>query len=207
MDINKKYSEKAKKIAKFLSLIPFVRMIALTGSLAKKEATADSDIDFFIATKSGRIWTARFLIVSSLKFLGQYRTEDKIAGKICPNCYQTEDALLVTPCNLTIAQEYSQIAPLFEINDTYQKFIKANSWIKKYNLKFKVQTLKCKESPIPALIRRLGEFILNGRLGNYLEEKLKEYQKQRILKDKRTYKEKSRIIISDRMLYFHPEGR
>jgi predicted nucleotidyltransferase len=204
--------KKANLICRILSAIPFIRMIALTGSLAKGEVKPHSDIDFFIVTKEGRIWTSRFLTVFLLKILGQYRTDKKIAGKICPNRWQTEDSLKIYPQNSYHAREYSQIVPLFEIDEVYKKFQKANQWtfekLKTQNLNLKTTTKNLKlNNNFLGLIRKMGEEILSGGLGDFLEEKLKNYQKKRILWDKRTYQEKARIIISDQILCFHPEGR
>lgn len=213
VDLYQKRIKKARFFARILSLIPFVRMIALTGSLARGEAEANSDIDFFVVTKPGRIWTSRFLIVFLLKPLGQYRTEQNQAGKICPNRYQTEDSLEILPHNLYHAKEYSQIVPLFEIDDVYQEFQKANQWtrrkIKNQNLKLKTtsKNLKLKNNFLLGLLRKAGERFLNGRLGDFLEEKLKTHQKKRILWDRRTYQERARIIISDHILCFHPEAK
>jgi hypothetical protein len=188
-------------------------MIALTGSMASGEVKPHSDIDFFIVTKEGRIWTSRFLTVFLLKILGQYRTDKKIAGKICPNRWQTEDSLKIYPQNSYHAREYSQIVPLFEIDEVYQKFQEKNQWMVKKlkvqnsNLKTTTKNLKLKNNFLLGLLRKAGERFLSGWLGDLLENKLKNYQKKRILWDKRTYQEKARIIISDQILCFHPEGR
>jgi predicted nucleotidyltransferase len=198
--------KKANLICRILSAIPFIRMIALTGSMASGEVKPSSDIDFFIVTKEGRIWTSRFLTVFLLKILGQYRTDKKIAGKICPNRWQTEDSLKIYPQNSYHAREYSQIVPLFEIDEVYKKFQKANQWTFE-KLKTTTKNLKLKNNFLLGLLRKAGERFLSGWLGDLLENKLKNYQKKRILWDKRTYQEKARIIISDQILCFHPEGR
>jgi len=84
--------KKAKKMARLLSNIPFVRQIYLTGSMANKNIKYESDIDFFVQTKKGRIWTVRALIVFLLSMIGEYRIDSNIAGKICPNWYATFNA-------------------------------------------------------------------------------------------------------------------
>ena len=199
--------KKAKRIAYLLSYIPFVRMVALSGSMTSKDIKANSDIDFFLVAQTGHIWTARFLTVLLLKILGQYRSDEKTAGKICPNRFQTEDLLTIYPHNYYHAKEYSQIIPLFENEDIVQKYIKANQWILGYDLKFKMDNSKIKRYFLTEMFRKFGERILSGRFGNIMEMKLKDYQKNRILWDKRTYQNKARIIISDRVLCFHPKAR
>jgi len=213
MGLVTKRQKKAKFIASILAAVPFVRMIALTGSLARGESREDSDIDFFVVTQTGRIWTCRFFIILLLKLLGQYRTDENTAGKICPNRYQAEDSLEIYPHSVYHAKEYSQIVPLFDSGSVYQRFQEANKWIikkikeQRAKIKNANQNLKIKESQVLRFLRRVGESILIGRFGDLLEEKLKNYQTKRILWDKRTYQRQARIIISDQRLCFHPKAR
>src|ERR1700750_2459607 len=51
--------EKARRISGFLYWFPYVRGIGISGSLSKNFAAEDADIDFFIITKSNRVWIAR----------------------------------------------------------------------------------------------------------------------------------------------------
>ncbi|MBL7053132.1 MAG: nucleotidyltransferase domain-containing protein, partial [Candidatus Portnoybacteria bacterium] len=51
--------KKVKRIVKFLQIISFVRLVAVSGSLAMNNTKEKSDIDLLIITKSGRIWTCR----------------------------------------------------------------------------------------------------------------------------------------------------
>jgi len=127
--INAKYLRRAKIIASILSFAPYVWMIGLTGSLARGEATEKSDIDFFIVTKTNRLWTGRAL-VSILTHLSGYRRYDgKIAGRICLNCYQTEDRLIIGPKNIKNAKDYANIKILYQSHGLAKRFIEANRWI------------------------------------------------------------------------------
>jgi len=209
MGLLDKRLKKAKLLALLLQAIPFVRMIGLTGSLAQGKCHKDSDIDFFIVTKAGRIWTCRFLTVLVLKIIGQYRSEKNSSGKICPNRWQTEDSLEIFPHNFYHAHDYSQMLLLFDQGESYQKFIAANQWFNNFvsaDLKFQTMPLLRKQ-PLLSLFRRIGERLLERTVGDWLEERLREYQRKRIFWDKRSYQKKARIIVSDTRLCFHPEGR
>ena len=48
-------------VIRLLGLFPQIQMIALCNSRAMGEADANSDIDLFIITKKGNLWTARFI--------------------------------------------------------------------------------------------------------------------------------------------------
>jgi len=51
--------KKAEKAATIIAAFPFVKGVAVSGSLSKYFADDQSDIDFFIITTSNRLWIAR----------------------------------------------------------------------------------------------------------------------------------------------------
>jgi predicted nucleotidyltransferase len=182
MKYQEKYFNRAKKVAFWLQFIPYLRAVFLTGSVARGEATKKSDIDFFIVTYAGRIWTCRALVTIFIQCLGIRRYGDKIAGRICLNRYQTEDNLEIRPHNAYHKKDYSQIIPLVD-NNIYNKYKMANKWIKQFkNQKSKVEMTNQKYQ----IIQKISETILNNSFGNLIEKKLKKYQKHRILNDPRT---------------------
>lgn len=97
-DIQKKYYKRAKTISRFLICLPNVQAILLNGSLAQGKAKETSDIDLLIITKSGRLWTARFLVLMCLTIFGLKRSKDhnkSHAGKICANYFLSENFLKI----------------------------------------------------------------------------------------------------------------
>ena len=54
MTIQKQLEHKAKKYAAKIIRLPFVHMVALTGSVAAGRATQKSDIDYFIQLQKKR---------------------------------------------------------------------------------------------------------------------------------------------------------
>jgi len=71
----------AERVVKWLRFVPFVRMIAVTGTLGMKNCEKDSDIDFFVVLKKGRIFTGRLLVTSLVHILGKRRYGNKIKNK------------------------------------------------------------------------------------------------------------------------------
>lgn len=209
------YMRRAKFVASILQICPFVRAVFLTGSLARGEAKEKSDIDFFIVTKKGRIWTCRLFVTILVSMTGYRRHKDKISGRICLNRYQTEDNLDIKPHNSYHAFDYSKIRPLWETNGIYSSYLKENRWIKqKFGFSMKARRY-CSTSwrtinfsitrriTLLDYARRIGERIFGS---NWLENKLKQYQSQRILSDARTLNSpKGKVFISDKELRFHPE--
>ena len=62
-----KYIKRARTVAKFLYWFPFVRGIAISGSLSKTFADKDVDLDFFVITKANRLWVLRMIFAALFK--------------------------------------------------------------------------------------------------------------------------------------------
>lgn len=124
----------AEKIAGILRKIPWVKMIGVTGALAMKNSDKEDDVDLLIITSKNRLWLTRGLIVTFLRFFGLYPRPGKIKDKICPNMLLDENHLAV-PKNeqdLFSSHEVCQMRPLWDKDETYQKFLKENQWARKF---------------------------------------------------------------------------
>lgn len=199
------YWKRARRVAWLLQVVPFVRMIGVNGSLTTNDLKPISDIDFLIITKQGRIWTGRFLVTLLTHLTGQRRYGQKIAGRICLNRYQTDDFLDIQPHNEYHAKVFSSLVAIFDADFIYQKYIATNQWMQKFNCYFPAGDFKLVNNFLLGSARAVGERILETKFGDWLEKKLRYYQKNRILKDTR-YQAASpgRIRISEQELCFHP---
>ena len=165
--MKKKFSleklEKAKKIIKFLGLIPTIKLIGISGTLAVMNCKKDDDIDIFVIAENKLVWTTRFFTAIMLIFLGVYRSKNSTANnnKICLNLLLDEDKMQFANYDLFTAHEIVQLLPIFDRDKTYQKFIKANTWINKIFPNFKIinQPLIKKQSN---LFDKLFIFICNN---------------------------------------------
>lgn len=192
-------------IAFILQAVPFVRMVGLNGSLAREEAKKSSDIDFLIITKKGRIWTCRAFVTLMTHLTGQRRYGSKVAGRICLNRYQTDKFLEIKPHNHYHYLVFSNLIPLVDIEGTYLKYFLANRWMKDWARFIKFQDISAGENRIMRFFRKIGENILDKKLGDFLEKQFKNLQRRRILTDIRTLRApKGRVRISDQELCFHP---
>lgn len=124
--------KKAKKVARILKSIPWIKLIGITGGLARRNSDESDDIDLFFITSKDRLWLSRGFIVFLLSLLGLYRRQGKIKDMICPNLLVSEQALEMKPCDLFTAHEAALMKPIFERGETYQKFLVANLWLKKF---------------------------------------------------------------------------
>jgi hypothetical protein len=116
----------ARRYAIALAALPFVRMVAVTGSLAVYNSrNAADDIDYLIVTTPGRLWLARFFAVM-LTHVGHLR---RVA--LCPNYLITLDALEQPDRSLFTAHELAQMVPLYGL-EVYRRLVAANAWARAY---------------------------------------------------------------------------
>lgn len=127
----------AKKASKALSLIPTIKMVGITGALAMKNADDSSDIDLMVVTAKETLWTTRMAAWIFLKILGfQIRKpqERNEKDKLCLNLWLDENDLVweKEKRNIFTAHEIAQVEPLLNKDETYEKFIYENIWVKKF---------------------------------------------------------------------------
>jgi len=203
--------KKARRIIKLFQVIPFIRMVAISGSLAMDNTKENSDIDLLIITKTGRIWTCRGLITVFSHLIGKRRHGNLTKDRICLNHYLTEKSLKIPYKSLYNAQTYSHLISVLEIKDNlYKKFQKSNKWINNYLSFYPVEEKgylrKIKLNYFFKSIREFKEFILDGLIGNFIEFILKKIQQRRIGKDPLTYQSGGRVVFSNKQLEFHPNS-
>lgn len=156
----------ATRYGRWLTRMPFVRMVGLTGALAvHNAANTHDDIDYMLVTKAGRVWMARAFSILWVR-IGKLR-----GVTLCPNFVLAETSLAHAPEDLYIAHEIAQLLPLSGVN-IYQQMRKENGW----ELSYLANARAPFYSPdiyIPkggwAFVKRCGEWILGGKLGDKLE--------------------------------------
>ncbi len=126
----------AKKAASFLKLIPTVKLVGVTGALAVENAKENDDIDLFIITSKGLLWTTRLLttLLTEIKGMRRHPQELNVNNKICLNMFADENHLEIPKKeqDLFSAHEVAQMKLLWDRDDTYQRFLQANNWVRKY---------------------------------------------------------------------------
>lgn len=125
---------KANLATKYLKQIPWIEMLAVTGSVSAFNANDGDDIDMLVVTKPNRLWLSRLFLVSALKLLGIYWNAKNPAGTVCPNILLTSNNLSWDEKNrnLYVANEISLLYPLYFKNNCYFDFLRANDWVGHY---------------------------------------------------------------------------
>lgn len=117
---------KAQLYGKWIGAVPFVRMVAVTGSLAVNNTEANSDIDYMVVTKPQYLWLCRLFIIGLVKWI-QWNYHDTI----CPNYLITENVLSIPEHDLFVARELVQMVPVYGL-DVYQRIRHINEWSEAY---------------------------------------------------------------------------
>ncbi|MDP3955206.1 MAG: hypothetical protein Q8Q15_02480 [bacterium] len=198
--------KRAEKVAGILRLIPWIKLVGVTGGLARMNADKGDDIDLFFITAKNRLWLTRGLVVLVLSLLGLYRRKNKIANMICPNMFVSEDCLQMKPEDVYMAHEVCLMKPIFIRGDTYQRFLRINSWIKNFlpnALDSKNQKSKIKNTDqisklfsLLILICNFTFYILNFTF----IEKISRFFQIWYMRQRRTTE-----VVSDNLIKFHPQ--
>lgn len=159
----KKLLDAADDIAKFLSSFPFVRGVAVSGSLSKNYADEASDIDFFIITKKNRLWLARSFMHLFKKFTYLFKKQHFF----CMNYYVDEEGLEIKEKNIYTATELATLLPLRGIA-AFQDLFKSNQWSRDFLPNHTMKIAYTKEAGNNVL-KKAVEWMLNNTVGNLLD--------------------------------------
>lgn len=199
-----KISEKKIKIAlrvvRWLRFVPYLKMVAITGRLAMKNAEVKSDLDLLVIIKKDKLFTGRFLVTALVHLMGQRRYGEKIKNRICLNHFLTDEFLTETQ-SLFSANEYSFLLPVF---GNFSGFYAKNSWIKEFKPNFceDLESAKnMKDSLFSKTVRSFFEKILDFK---FVEDALSHWQKEKIRKNPKTSQKGSVIICNEKELAFWP---
>lgn len=213
---NEKKWKRAKSTARFLEVIPYVKLAAVVNTLAIDNARAESDIDFLIVTEPERIWIARLMVTGIVEMLGYRRHGEKIADRICLSFYLTTKGLNLSPLKLDADDPHfafwaSQAVPLMD-EATYEQFLTANreltarlpnAWTWSW------QNRLLKNNGLLRGIKRFYGRMFGMAAGNFLEAWARDYQLQRM--DKNVHSKAklgtTEVVISEDVLKFHEDDR
>lgn len=190
------------------SFFPQIQMVALCNSRAMGEADENSDIDLFIITKKGNLWTARFTVTVLSSLLGIRRRNThwlekwspeyikRTKNKFCLSFFISEEVLSLESIRLQPNDPYLHrwiytLVPLVNKNATYEHFMESN-WVEPTYL------------PVNPSWRLF--FMTLGNIFGFLSIFESWIKKLWLPKTLRTYEKLGKpwwVVITDTMLKFH----
>lgn len=118
------------------SQFPFVKQIFLANSLTFNALKSSSDIDLFVVTQKGRIWTARLLMSIMMFFFQIKRTPKSEFKRFCLSFFVDEEHVNLEPLLLFEKDVYlpywvAHLVPLYQEQRNEVVFQK-NAWISQF---------------------------------------------------------------------------
>ena len=191
LDTRRERAERAARVwpaavhyGRMIAGFPFVRMVAVTGSLAWDNVPPSADIDYVIVTEPGHLWKTRWL-------LAVLRRVARLDGvRLCPNCMVTTRALTAWDRDVYVAYELANMKPIVG-HAMYRRLRRANPWTEAYlpNAVPELRPPLVSLRPGHALrdgvltgFADLGERVLRTRLGAVLEDLEMRYRIRKIMR-------------------------
>lgn len=208
----------AKRAAKAICWIPFVEAIFLCNTVAFGWPKKESDVDFFIVIRKGRLWLTRFLITIVLSLRGLRRNKKSIKDKVCLSFYVTDDALNIKDIALDEEDIYlvywlRYLIPLYIGEAGIDAPLYANFWVSHFTPQVhEISTLHryiAMHGKIGSSVKRILAAAWKGSYGDLLETQAKKIQQIKMKRNTQSIQNAgdTRVVISDTRLKFHENDR
>ena len=132
--------KKARFWGKIISLIPFIRMVALCNMVPLGNVSKTGDIDLFIVTKKGYLWISRALVILILKLFrlrpGDRKSQDDLFP-LCPSFFVDETYLNMKELQIHSDDIYMKywvqnVMVLYKSQKMTKDFFEQNQWVKSF---------------------------------------------------------------------------
>lgn len=197
------YLQRAMWIGQLFKLIPWIKLVGVSGNVAMDNASKVDDIDLMIVTRKKRLWISRIIMLGLLEIVGKRRKRGdsgkKASGKICINLLLEENQLAQRNKDIYVAHEVLQMRVLWQKDGIYQKYLEDNQWAFQYlpnwitSQKFEVRSSESRFTK-----KKTSSLVIHHSVHDVLESIAKWVQLKYMSKPKGAER------ISDSALYFHP---
>ena len=198
LDAMRKY-HKAERAVQLLGRLPWIDGVAVCNSLSWYQTKQDSDIDLFVITRPGRIWSARLLSTIPAILLRQ-RPGEAASDPVCLSFFCTDQALNFEKLKIGSTDPYlaywcRSLVPLVDHSGWMEKFEMQNSWLREVlpNAQFVRRASRFR----PSVKFHLPWLPLSERLAKQLQ--LERFPK--VIRELMNID--TRVVVSAEMLKFH----
>jgi hypothetical protein len=108
-------------LLRLICALPFVRMAALSGSIAHLNLDGAGDLDLFIVTRGRRVWSVTVAVLVIAKLLRRRRV-------VCANFVVSDSRLALEQQDLFTASQIIHLKPLVG-RDVYRQLLAANPFV------------------------------------------------------------------------------
>lgn len=128
--VSRELLERDRRLLSWICRMPFVRMVALSGSLAHLNAEGSADLDLFVITAPQRVWSVTVATLVIARVMGWRK-------RMCLNYVISERALRVEPADLFSANQIIHLRPIVGYN-VFERFVKANGFVREFYPNFEL---------------------------------------------------------------------
>lgn len=128
--VSRQLLQRDQRILALIAGLPFVRMVALSGSLAHLNAEGSADLDLFVITAPRRVWSVTVGTLLLTKLLGCRK-------RVCMNYVVSEHAMKIGPEDLFSANQIIHLRPLSG-HSVFERFVNANGFVRSYYPNFEL---------------------------------------------------------------------
>ncbi len=210
-EYNQKLLKKVERWAWIFKTCPFIEIAAVCNNLSFGGAKRGSDIDLFIVAGEGRLFTGRIFITALTQVLGLRRHGKKISERFCLSFLVDKGAAdvyrLAHENDIYFTYWLKNLQITYARNDaSVQDLIDSNKyWLSKF-----LHHPNLKEENISNgknIVAKAFEFMLSGRAGDFIENKLKSWQLKRAASKAENLSDTSGTVITEKILKFHDIDR
>jgi hypothetical protein len=158
--------KQARFYAWLIWMLPYVRMVGVTGSLAMNNVEEGGDIDLMIVTEPARLWMTRGMILIIV------RLARACGHVVCPNYFISLRALAIPEQNLYTAHELVQLTPIHGRNAVQRLWAK-NAWCREFlpNADWQGDARIHDSHPrILIALKAVAEVVLRLPIGTWIEQ-------------------------------------
>jgi hypothetical protein len=177
--------------------MPFVRMVALSGSLAHLNADDEADLDLFVIVAPGRVWSVTLTTLLVARLLGWRRS-------LCLNYVVSERALMVGPADLFSANQIIHLQPIMGA-EGYRRFLDANRFVERFYPNFRPRRLADHASTSRGwtVVRRAIEIALDVTIAPLYERACRMVYGRHLRRQAPTWRSRDQVRLEPDCLKLH----
>lgn len=158
-----KYFSKLPRYVRLIRKFPFVKGIAISGSLSKNVMYEDGDVDYFIITQENRMWLCRTLLILFKKIVLLNSRK-----YFCLNYFVDEKNLKIRDKNIFTAVEIAYLLPVYNL-ELFDDLKKQNNWISNFipPVDLEISTIQLEKKKRSSVLEKIFSKNLGEKLDIY----------------------------------------